>query len=122
MSVRLTNYPDVTYEQAKVLNKARKTYGNKAQIAVVAEECCELEKELLKYLRYDSHDRAVDNLRKGVLDEVADVLICLNHVACIFDIRLSELEAIMKSKINRLEGWLDKSDSPELTTIERELK
>ena len=108
--------------QRAILRRARETYGNKTQVAVSAEECAELTKELLKYLRFDDHETAVSKTRENVISETVDVLIILDHIANIFNITPQELVRGIDTKLNRLKVWLDNSDSIEYTTKLRELK
>ena len=109
-------------EQLKILELARQTYGPKAQIAVSAEECCELAKELLKYLRYETHETAVKNTRNNVISELADVIIISDHITNIFNITQQELNLEIEVKIERLQRWIKNSNSFEHTTEDRELK
>ena len=105
----------------RILAKARETYGAKAQIAVSAEECCELAKELLKALRYDDFSSAVEQTRDAVISEVVDVFIILDHVASLYHIQEEEAQEQVRKKINRLERWMENTDSFEYTTKERAL-
>lgn len=109
-------------KQLRILDLARKTYGPKAQIAVSAEECCELAKELLKYLRYETHEIAVKNTRNNVISELADVIIILDHITNIFNVTQQELNSEIEMKIERLQRWIKNSNSFEHTTEDRELK
>lgn len=109
-------------EQLRILDLARKTYGPKAQIAVSAEECCELAKELLKYLRYETHETAVNNTRNNVISELADVIIISDHIINIFNVKQQELDSEIEVKIERLQRWMKNSNKFEYTTEDRELK
>lgn len=104
-----------------VLEKARITYGSKAQIAVAAEECCELAKELLKYLRFEHHNEAVEKTKANVTSEVADVINILDHVINIFGITEDELRSVLDVKLKRLEHWTKNNPSIEYTTKVRNL-
>ena len=105
-----------TEKDLQVLQRARETYGAHKQIGVAAEECTELAKELIKSFRYDSFDDAVKNTKENVIDEVADVLIVLNHVFTLFNITPEDLQPHITKKLQRLEYWLDNSSSIEFTT------
>lgn len=109
-------------EQLQVLQRARDTYGFRTQITIASEECAELIKELLKYLRFEDHDTAVKETKSSVVSEVADVNIVLNHVMTIFQITEEELNLEIGKKINRLDRWLHKSNSIEYTTKDRKLE
>ena len=106
----------ITEQGLQVLQRARETYGAHKQIGVAAEECTELAKELIKAFRYDSFDDVVKNTKKNVIDEVADVLIVLNHVFTLFNITPEDLQPHITKKLQRLEYWLDNSSSIEFTT------
>lgn len=105
----------------QTLQRARETYGPHKQIGVAAEECTELAKELIKAFRYDSFDDVVKNTKENVVDEVADVLIVLDHVLKLFNITSQDLQPHVTKKLQRLEYWLDNSDSIEFTTKCREI-
>lgn len=102
-----------------LLKRAQYTYGYQNQISVSVEECCELAQVLSKYVRYPDHDTASNKLRDSIIDEVADVAICLNHVTTIFDIKPEELKQRTDKKLARLEGWLNKSTDIHQTTKDR---
>lgn len=105
----------------QTLQRARETYGPHKQIGVAAEECTELAKELIKAFRYDSFDDVVKNTKENVVDEVADVLIVLDHVLKLYNITTQDLQPHVTKKLQRLEYWLDNSDSIEFTTKCREI-
>lgn len=110
-----------TRRDLQTLQRARETYGAHKQIGVAAEECTELAKELIKAFRYDSFDDVVKNTKENVVDEVADVLIVLDHVLQLFNITSEDLQPHVTKKLQRLEYWLDNSDSIEFTTKCREI-
>lgn len=105
----------------EVLKRARDTYGNSNQILVAIEELSELASILAKFPRYDCPDIARTDLHDRVVDEVADVLIVLHHVKSIFKLDSKEVYDRVDAKILRLERWLDKSDSMNQTTLDREV-
>ena len=105
-----------TMRDGKTLQKARETYGAHKQIGVAAEECTELAKELIKAFRYDDFEDAVKNTKDSVVDEVADVLIVLDHVLNLYSITQADLQPHISRKMNRLRYWLSQSDSIEFTT------
>lgn len=108
-------------EQLNILAQARKIYGGKNQVTVAAEECCELAKELLKAIRYEDFNEAVVHTKKDVLAEVADVLIVIDHVLKLYNITASDLQPQIEYKLNRLQQWLNDSNSIEYTTELREI-
>lgn len=108
-------------EDLMTLYQARATYGAHKQIGVAAEECTELAKELIKAFRYDDFSDAVQNTKENVIDEVADVLIVLDHVIKLYNITEQDLAPQVHKKISRLAYWLKNSDSIEFTTQHRSL-
>ena len=110
-----------TAKQLDTLAQARKIYGGKNQVTVAAEECCELAKELLKAIRYEDFSEAVVHTKKDVLAEVADVLIVLDHILKLYNITASDLQPQIEYKLNRLQQWLNDSNSIEYTTELREI-
>ena len=103
------------------LYRARETYGEDKQLAVVIEELAELSAVLAKYYRYDDKDKAVAELSADVIGEVADVYIVLEHVKSIFNLSDEAVELSAFYKTERLERWLRASDSIEQTLIDRGL-
>lgn len=108
-------------EQREVLEKARKTYGDTAQILVSNEELCELAAVCAKYPRYETGEKAREELHDKATDEVADVLIVLDHIINILGLTTPDIMDRVAKKIDRLSRWLDTSDSMEQTTIDREI-
>lgn len=105
-----------------VLKRARERYGNKDQVAVACEELNELAGILCKYQRYDTHEAAMEGIRKRVIEEIGDVEIVLNHLYAIFDVdSAAVLDSVMR-KVDRLERWLDSGKTLEQSTKDRELK
>ena len=110
-----------TVEDAKTLQAAHETYGAHKQIGVAAEECTELAKELIKAFRYDDFEDAVKNTKENVVDEVADVLIVLDHILNLYSITTSDLQPHITKKLDRLRYWLAHSKNTEFTTQHRSL-
>lgn len=106
----------------EILKKAQERYGKKNQIAVTLEELAELSAVLPKYLRYPTHEEGVAAIREHVVEEVADVVICLEHVSMIFDITPEELLRVKMAKLGRLQRWLDTEEGFHQTTKDREWK
>lgn len=105
----------------KCLEDARKKYGNRNQIMVAMEELCELSCALAKFPRYDDEEKAIEETREKVLDEVADVYIVLEHVKSIFQLRPEEILSRELKKLNRLERWLKEGDTMQQTIDDREV-
>lgn len=74
-------------------------YGKEKQTVIAMEEMAELTKELSKSLR------GADN-RQQILEEVADVEICLSEIRLMHNIQLNELAAMMDEKLKRTEERL----------------
>ena len=106
-------------EQIKVLETARNVYGNKNQILVCIEELNELACVLAKFPRYEDEDEAREKLTEKVIDEVADVMIILDHVQKIFGIPDEAISDRIMKKIERLERWLKNSTSMQRTLEDR---
>lgn len=113
---------EVLFPQTKeILAKARDAYGNKNQILVSIEELCELASVCAKYPRYDTHNKAVEELRDRVLEEMGDVLNALDHIQAIFGITYDEAADAAAKKGARVARWLSKSRGMEITTQDREV-
>lgn len=74
-------------------------FGKEKQTVIAMEEMAELTKELSKSLR------GADN-RQQILEEVADVEICLSEIRLMHNIQLNELAAMMDEKLKRTEERL----------------
>jgi NTP pyrophosphatase (non-canonical NTP hydrolase) len=104
-----------------LLERAQKDFGFANQITVATEELCELAAVLSKYPRYPNHELASDAIRTKVVEEVADVMICLIHISGIFKLEEDEVEDAMEAKLVRLERWLDSGKGFHQTTVDREV-
>ena len=114
--------PFLTEEHKGVLSHARQVYGNTKQILVSNEELCELAAVCAKFPRYDDPDKAREELHKKAVDEVADVIIVLDHVINIFQLGDEEIQSRISGKIDRLQRWLNSSSSMQQTTVDREVR
>lgn len=104
----------------EILKQAQDKFGYATQITVVTEELCELAAILSKYPRYPNHELASEKIRSKVVEEVADVVICLEHVSMIFNISPEELHKVKQAKLGRLERWLEADNGMYQTTIDRD--
>lgn len=102
-----------------ILAKARQVYGAKNQILVSIEELCELASVCAKYPRYTTHEKAVEELREHVLEEMGDVLNALDHIQAIFGITYDEAAEAAAAKGDRVARWLSQSNGMEITTTDR---
>lgn len=111
----------LTDKSKMVLAKARLIYGSKNQISVAIEELNELACVLCKFIRYEHEEDAVDALYNKVLDEMADVLVVTDHIKAIFAMSDNVVETRAEAKVARVRNWLEKSNSMEQTTVDREV-
>ena len=81
------------------LEKAIETYGKDMQLNVAVEELSELIKEICK------NKRGADN-RNNIIEEMADCYIMLEQIAIIFKIRNYQINAVIDTKLDRLERRL----------------
>ena len=79
----------------KIYYKMIGKFGNKNQILVAIEELSELQKELLKGLRYTPEERL-----HNITEEMADVEIMLDQLKLIFSNGV-DVEEVKKIKIHR---------------------
>lgn len=107
---------------APLLRRAQEQFGKAHQLTVTTEELCELAMVLCKYPRYPNHEMASDALRSKIIEELADVVICLEHIYMIFDIQPNEIDPAIAAKLDRLERWLDSGKGFHVTTQDREVK
>lgn len=114
-------YVGLSQAQLDILAKARSTYGATAQILVSNEELCELAAVCAKFPRYESPEKAREELYDRAVDEVADVIIVLDHIVSIFDIKAEDVRTRISGKIGRLAYWLSQSESMEETTLYRDI-
>ena len=109
-------------EHREILKKARDTYGDTAQILVSVEELNELSCVCAKFPRYEDADRARKELHNKAVDEVADVLIVLDHIINIFDLTPVDIGERVEAKVARMERWLSASKSQSQTMVDRKVK
>lgn len=102
-----------------LLKRARMTYGDFNQIMVSNEELCELAAVCAKYPRFSDPEEARKELHLKALDEVADVIIVLDHIINIFGLQQEEIDSRITAKIDRLERWLSTNNSMDTTTKDR---
>lgn len=85
---------------ASVLEKAIEKWGKEAQTIVAMEECAELIKEGSKMLRGQGN---IDHL----IEEIADVMICIEQLEIIYDIDNGDVLTEQVFKLDRLEKRLE---------------
>lgn len=84
----------------EVMRKAIETYGEEAQLWMVAEEMSELQKEICKYKRGKKN-------QEEMTDEIADVLIMIEQLSIICGITIDSVRERIDYKIDRLEERLN---------------
>lgn len=85
---------------ASVLEKAIEKWEKEAQTIVAMEECAELIKECSKMLRGQGN---IDHL----IEEIADVLTCIEQLEIIYDIDNGDVLTEQVFKLDRLEKRLE---------------
>lgn len=75
-------------------------HGTDETLTICMEECAELIKEISKYKRATSHGEQIE-YRGGLVEEMADVLICLDMLMLIFDITPDEVDRDVRVKMRR---------------------
>lgn len=90
--------------QQKVLIQAIEKFGTPAQVNMVIEECAELIQAIRKYDRKPS-----DATRNNLLEEMADVLICVEQLVYI-NYAYEDIPKIIARKINRLSKRMEKGE------------
>ena len=87
----------------EVLKKAIETYGKENQSMMLFEEMAELQKEVCKSLRgNNNHDE--------IVEEIANVLIMIEQLKIMHDVKYRELNEMLNFKINRLKERLGQND------------
>lgn len=79
-----------------------KKNGIKQQSMIAMEECAELIQAISKCLR--SKEMIPTEVREHLIEEMADVMICLEQLKVIFHINEEELKCWIEAKENRLKN------------------
>ena len=82
------------------IEKLVKKNGIRFQSMIAQEECAELIQAISKCLR--SKDFPVEYVRENLIEEMADVMICLQQLQYMYYIDDEELYAMKQKKENRL--------------------
>lgn len=83
-----------------MIEKLVKKNGMRFQSMIAQEECAELIQAISKCLR--SKDFPVEHERENLIEEMADVMICLQQLQYMYYIDDEELYAMKQKKENRL--------------------
>ena len=120
--ILLSGDDSVDFRYKRILYDLRKTYGSTTQILVSNEELCELAAVCAKFPRYKDPEKARSELHSAAIDEVADVMIILDHVINIFQLKDEEIRKRIGGKLDRIVRWLAESSDQEQTTVDREVR
>lgn len=82
----------------QILNKALNHYGVEKQLLVCMEEPAELIQAISKAERYPNDEKRTDEL----IEEISDVLICIEYLKMIYDIDQSNVEMWINRKLKRI--------------------
>ena len=100
----------------KVLDKnyweTKKRYGEEYIYRQLAEECCELAQACLKDIRVENQELTVETKRgvgKVLVEEIADVLICIGQVIEASGYPPMWIEDAIKDKVQRTKERLEKT-------------
>lgn len=120
--ILLSGDDSIDFRYKRILYDLRKTYGSTTQILVSNEELCELAAVCAKFPRYKDPEKARAELQSAAIDEVADVMIILDHVINIFQLSEEEIRKRIGGKLDRIVRWLSESSDQEQTTVDREVR
>lgn len=90
-------------EQLKVLDESLMQSGTEEILLICVEEPSELIKAITKAERYPGQTTKIDN----VVEEIADVLICIEYLKMVYDIDQEEIENWINKKIKRIKERVD---------------
>lgn len=77
--------------------------GIRAQCTIAMEECAELIQAISKCVRYETGDEFIpEERRENLIEEMADVLICMDQLKIMFSIDQEEIEKIKIEKKERI--------------------
>lgn len=82
----------------KIIEEAINKYGAEKQLLVCMEEPAELIQAISKAERYPNDEKYIDRL----IEEIADVLICIEYLKMIYDIDQSNVEMWINRKLKRI--------------------
>lgn len=76
-------------------------YGVSSQLGIAQEECAELIQAISKIARGKNNPDGYFELKDHLVEEMADVIVCINQLQQMFDISDKQLEMEINVKINR---------------------
>lgn len=89
----------------RIYDKFTLAWGKESELRLCIEEMSELTKELCKFMRYSQNEKSEENdakleqIKKNIIEETADVLICASQIKRLFGDE--EVEKMMNFKIER---------------------
>lgn len=99
--------------------KAINTYGDSHQLGIAMEELAELIQACNKYRRALDGSFSLEKAKQMLIEEIADVEICLTQIRHIASIKNDTVEAMKAIKLNRLSNSMNVNLSKQLTIEER---
>jgi len=87
----------------KLLDRAVNMFGKELQSQIAMEECAELIQAISKIVR-----KPCTKTRDNLIEEMADVILMMEQLLRMYDIKKDEVEELMYKKLDRLKGRLDK--------------
>ena len=90
----------------EILEKAIKHYGAKNQMAQNIEELAELIVAINKYIRYPDNVES----KQHIIEEIADVLIMIDQLKIILDIKDYEIRCYRDYKLQRLNSRIERGE------------
>lgn len=95
----------------EILEKSLMTYGADYIRCVCTEECSELIQAVCKMGRYDKtheiYGGNVSKLRSNLLEEIADVRICIEYIKLMYGIKEENIDTMQECKIQRIAKRLE---------------
>lgn len=85
---------------ARINNETMDRYGIKMQSLVAMEELAELQKAISKLVRNSEEKKPLEfkGLRHNLIEEMADVIICMDQLKEYYSINHAEIQSIIASK------------------------
>lgn len=100
----------------ELFDKFLSSYGETGEVIICIEEMSELAKELAKYIRYENYRKDYDSeenlekineIKKNIIEECADVLICASQIRHIFGEK--EVDDMIQKKLQKGQKQLEKN-------------
>lgn len=82
-------------------------YGTDTQATVCMEECAELIQTISKRYNHPNNKVSRNELIKNLLEKMADVQICFNLLAAIYELKPSDLRRMIDHKVWRMKQKME---------------